>query len=507
VRTPSGYQKFFRACLPVCLHAEVPGRPLLVVVAISILLGACGGAPRQAWHKADMDEEFRASQREEVQNFADYLALEDRLFAQLQSEVYAEVETGPEFGLVRYSAGSAADPENLSPNWNRSFLLPVSNPVGGVLLLHGMSDSPYSLRRLGETLQQQGYVVIGLRLPGHGTAPSGLLRMRWQDMAAAVELAVERLRREIGTTPLHMVGYSNGAPLALNFTLDALEEKRGPVPASLVLISPAIGLATGAGLASWKRGLSRVPGLGGMAWLSIQPEFDPYKYNSFATNAGAQVYALTQRVARRVAARARSGKQPVLPPTLVFKSTVDATTSTQAVLKNLLGRLAADSHELVLFDINRFSATTSLLVDDPGPFTQQVMADDSLPFAVTLVTNRGPETLKVAARKKLGFSSSTTLVTDLETDWPRDVLSLSHVALPFAPADPLYGRGPPRDDQLLFLGQQAIQGERGLLRIPPDWLLRLRHNPFYSYLEDRTVAWMRVAGNTCCQETSVPASD
>jgi hypothetical protein len=206
-------------------------------------------------------------------------------------------------------------------------------------------------------------------------------------------------------------------------------------------------------------------------------------------------------VARRIAARARSGKQPVLPPTLVFKSTVDTTTSTQAVLNNLLGRLAAGSHELVLFDINRFSAATSLLVDDPGPLTRQVMADESQPFAVTLITNRGPETLKVTARKKLPFSAAATLVTDLETDWPRDVLSLSHVALPFAPADPLYGRGPPREDQLLFLGQQAIQGERGLLRIPADWLLRLRHNPFYSYLEDRTAAWMRLAGDTCCQDS------
>ncbi|MGI9329577.1 MAG: alpha/beta hydrolase [Gammaproteobacteria bacterium] len=480
---------------------------MAVVLAIVLMLGACGGSPRQPWHKAGLDEEFQASQREEVQDFNGYLALEDRLFDQLQTEVYSEVGTGPEFGLVRYSAGSSADPRSLIPDWNRSFLLPASNPVGGVLLLHGMSDSPYSLRQLGETLQQQGYVVMGLRLPGHGTAPSGLLRLRWQDMAAAVELAVEHLRQEIGAAPVHMVGYSNGATLALNFTLDALEDPLMPAPASLVLISPAIGLATGAGLASWKRGLSKVPGLGGLAWLSIQPEFDPYKYNSFTTNAGAQVYALTRRVARRVAARARSGAQPVLPPTLVFKSTVDATTSTQAVVNDLLRRLPEDNHELVLFDINRFSAATSILVDDPGPLTQQVMADDSLPFSVTLITNRGPETLKATARKKLPFSSSATLVTDLETDWPRNVLSLSHVALPFAPSDPLYGRGPPSEDQLLFLGQQAIQGERGLLRIPASSLLRLRHNPFYSYLEDRTTAWMRIAGDTCCQNSLATASN
>jgi hypothetical protein len=36
----------------------------------------------------------------------------------------------------------------------------------------------------------------------------------------------------------------------------------------------------------------------------------------------------------------------------------------------------------------------------------------------------------------------------------------------------------------------AIQGERGLLQFPSDWLLRLRHNPFYDFLEARTIEWI-----------------
>jgi len=42
----------------------------------------------------------------------------------------------------------------------------------------------------------------------------------------------------------------------------------------------------------------------------------------------------------------------------------------------------------------------------------------------------------------------------------------------------------------LFLGQQALQGERGVLRIPGNFLLRLRHNPFYGYLESRVLDWV-----------------
>jgi hypothetical protein len=71
------------------------------------------------------------------------------------------------------------------------------------------------------------------------------------------------------------------------------------------------------------------------------------------------------------------------------------------------------------------------------------------------------------------------------------VFSLSHVALPFSPDDPLYGQQAPADSQHLFLGQQALQGERGVLKIPENFLLRLRHNPFYDYELARILAWLQ----------------
>ena len=70
-------------------------------------------------------------------------------------------------------------------------------------------------------------------------------------------------------------------------------------------------------------------------------------------------------MSRRITARASSGANPVLPPTLVLKSTVDATVSTDAVVDRLLKHLKPNRHELVLFDINRFAAKTSLLIADP----------------------------------------------------------------------------------------------------------------------------------------------
>jgi alpha-beta hydrolase superfamily lysophospholipase len=464
---------------------------VFVVGAITLLfIQGCSGPALKPWHTEKLSAEFTTEKADEVRSFDAYLRLEDELFAQLEAEVYARTATGPEYALVRYSAGSAADPQRREPNWNRSFELTADAPAGGVLLLHGMSDSPYTFRALGEKLNEHGFWVLGLRLPGHGTAPSGLTSVSWQDMAAAVRLGMEHLAARVGQQPIHTIGYSTGAPLALDFTLDALQGSAAPAPASVILISPAITLHPAAALAKWKRRLSLLPGLGGLAWLQVLPEFDPYKYNSFATNAGEQVHRLTRSVARRLAAQARSNQKRAFPPTLVFKSTVDATVSTDAVIDNLLARLKPDRHELVLFDINRFAVKSILLINDPDPLTERVTADANLPFAVTLVGNENPQSAKVIARHKAPFASGFSKTEPLDLAWPRGVISLSHVALPFPPDDPLYGQRPPENDDVLFLGEMAIQGERGLLKIPTDWLLRLRYNPFYDYLERRVLEWV-----------------
>jgi alpha-beta hydrolase superfamily lysophospholipase len=466
---------------------------LLALGVAAMAVQGCGGPPLEVWHTERLEAEFTAGMAEEIDSFDAYRALEDRLFAQLDEQVYDETETGARFALVRYSAGSAADPRRRTPDWNRSFELPADNPAAGVLLLHGMSDSPYSLRALGLALNRGGYRVVGLRLPGHGTAPSGLKYVRWEDMAAATALAMAHLAAQVDTAPVHIIGYSNGAALAVEYALRAADGRVVPAPASLVLVSPSIGVHAAAGLARPTDALSVLPGLGRLAWLDILPEFDPYKYNSFATNAGAQVHRLTTAVAGRIRARARSGPIADLPPILVFKSTVDATVSTDAVVDSLLGHLAPHRNELVLFDINRSAIASTVLIDDPGPFTERLIADDSLPFTLTLISNESRKSKRVVRRRKAPFAAKLS-IEPTGFSWPQGMISLSHVALPFPPDDPLYGREPPQDSDTIFLGQIAIRGERGLLRFPADWLLRLRHNPFYDLLEARTLEWLEAAG-------------
>jgi len=460
------------------------------VVLIAFCIVACGGQPLEPWHTVKLSSEFTAKDIDEVRTFEDYLALEDRLFQEVLDEIYGDVPTGPEFALVRYSSGSLSDPETRTPNFNRSFELSAANPRGGVLLLHGLTDSPYSLRALGELLNEKGYWVVGLRLPGHGTIPSSLRFARWQDMAAATRLAMNHLARKVGDSPVHIAGYSNGAALALDHALASIDDPELPKPASLILISPSIGVSSAAALAGPTATVSKVPGLGRLAWSQTTLEFDPYKYNSFPVNGGAIARGLTQSVASRIAALEQTDQAANFPPVLVFKSAVDATVSIDAVVDRLLARLPDNGNELVLFDINRSAVHSILLVSDPGPITKRLMQDANLPFAITLVANDSPTSASIVTRHKPPFTAEITHSEDLDLEWPQGIISLSHVALPFSPDDPLYGQFRPQQKDQLYLGQIAIRGERGLMKLSNDWLLRLRFNPFYSVLEDRVTEWV-----------------
>ena len=165
--------------------------------------------------------------------------------------------------------------------------------------------------------------------------------------------------------------------------------------------------------------------------------------------------------------------------------------SNDALVDQLLLRLTPRRHELVVFDINRFAANTLLLKNDPGPFTKRLIADKQLPFGVTLVANSQASSQSVTSYYKPAFAAGPSQIEPLDNRWPPGVFSLSHVALPFPADDPLYGQTRPNVSGEIFLGMQAMQGERGVLTIPGDFLLRLRANPFYDYLQMRVIDWLQ----------------
>jgi hypothetical protein len=69
--------------------------------------------------------------------------------------------------------------------------------------------------------------------------------------------------------------------------------------------------------------------------------------------------------------------------------------------------------------------------------------------------------------------------------WPSEIFSLSHVALPFTPDDPVYGGFPPEGTETVRLGRLTPRGEKDVLIVPLDSLMRVTWNPFFGYLADR----------------------
>ena len=94
-------------------------------------------------------------------------------------------------------------------------LLPGAEPfthhggATGVLLCHGFTGSPQSLRPWAEYLAEAGLSVWLPRLPGHGTTWQEMARTRWEDWYAEVDRAFDELRAK--SDEIFVMGLSMGA--------------------------------------------------------------------------------------------------------------------------------------------------------------------------------------------------------------------------------------------------------------------------------------------------------
>ena len=461
------------------------GAALLAVVLLVRYLH--GGPVLEWWHTAELLGEYSARGSEDIRSIADYRLLEDHLYAQLAARAGSGSAGSTPF--ARYAPGSRSDP-NLWPdgNWNRTQELIPDHPRGAALLLHGVSDSPYSMRALAQSLYQSGVAVVALRLPGHGTAPSALLAYRLEDMRAAVRMAAKDLVARVGPDkPFWLVGYSNGAALSVEYALDGLEGAHQPAPSGLVLLSPAIGIAPAARIVRLRHLFGWVPGLNKLGWTEISAEYDPFKYSSFTFNAIEQTSELTNSIQSRTARLSRSGRLGQFPPTLAFLSAVDATVSADAVLDAFMSRLSPGGHALVLFDVNRGADASQMLRGDPGPLTKRLLSAQALPFELTIVGNvpGDPAAVDALVRSESGAQTRVPLCLS----WPAGVFSLSHLALPFSADDRLYGYAAARDVRVVQLGRIEARGETGVLAVPRWLATRQRSNPFFPYLEQRVLTF------------------
>jgi alpha-beta hydrolase superfamily lysophospholipase len=461
---------------------------LVVIVAATLLVGRIvqseSGPPLELWHTSVPDEP-KAAEIDQL-DWNGYLAAEAGVFAAVRSEVTDRLKEQDRRPDDRYFAGSPVYPGHFARDWNRSYILePDGPPKGAVVLLHGLTDSPYSLRHIAFRYRELGYVAIGLRTPGHGTVPGALTTSTWQDWLAATRLAVREARRKVPSgAPLHLVGYSAGGALALKYALDAIDDPQLARPDRIVLISPMIGVNSFARFAGLAGLPALLPPFARAAWLSVVPEFNPFKYNSFPVNAARQAHLLTAAVQAEIVRLARNRRLDNLAPVLTFQSVMDFTVSTRAVIASLYQFMPANGSELVLFDLNHNTRLGVLLRTAFAQSIDTIVPPPPRKWRLAIITNTPGDPIMSAHVTEPG--ASVEHVHSLGIAYPHDVFSLSHVALPFPSTDGLYGSSPdPKEDYGVNLGAVAARGEVGVLIVSLDRLTRITWNPFFAYMLSR----------------------
>lgn len=333
--------------------------------------------------------------------------------------------------------------------WNMPYEIPPATGCGtegdsvGMLLVHGLSDSPYMFRDLANALSARCVRVRTLLLQGHGTRPGDL-----------VDAEAEAWRAQVGThfaalqdTVDHAFigGFSLGGALATERALDPDK----PAPAGLLAVAPA-----------WE-----LNGLRDYLWLAPyaawfrdfveeEPELNPVKYESLAINAAAQIADVRAGVQNLLSAR-----EEIDLPLMLVATEADSVISLRFLAEQFKSRFEHPASRMLVFRDTRENLPE--LLNDPR---------------IRSLNSYLPE-----AR----------------------VLELSHMSLNIAPDNPLYGINGPLNrclepNGLTLQDCEALAEDDlwfgawhpGALDVPTS---RLTYNPYFDVMADTLTQFMQAA--------------
>jgi esterase/lipase len=199
--------------------------------------------------------------------------------------------------------------------------LAQDNNDKAILLIHGLTDSPFSFHDLSQYFYQQGFTVRTLLLPGHSTAPSELITAEYSEWQQAAKFAIEQTLKD--HQQVYLGGLSTGGALIFNYLMQQkmVDEKiKG-----LFMWSPATKAKND--LAWLAKYINAIPLVD---WIDLDADIDFAKYESFPYNAAAQVDAIMRLV---VDDGASASRQMHNIPVFVVASEHDQTIDTAHTLQ------------------------------------------------------------------------------------------------------------------------------------------------------------------------------
>ena len=221
----------------------------------------------------------------------------------------------------------------LELEWNAPREWVAQTPNGhGVLLVHGLGDSPGSFSDIGAQLASRGYRVRTLLLPGHGTQPSDMLEVNIADWRSTVAQQVALLRQDVDQ--VYLGGFSTGANLVLDYAMD------DPRIAGLLMFSPAF--------KARNRFIWLLPWLAYVKpWLrdpmGPRPLQTPLRYQNIPTNGFAQFYQSSEAVRDQLADRTFDR------PTLIVSAAHDSVVDVQFVQEAFAERFTHPASRMIWY--------------------------------------------------------------------------------------------------------------------------------------------------------------
>lgn len=162
---------------------------------------------------------------------------------------------------------------------------------GIAVLVHGLSDSAFSMRDMANELSKKCFIARTVLLPGHGTKPGDLLNIRLSDWTATIQYLVEQASEEHDNVVA--VGFSLGAVLLMTEAL-----KPDSNIDAIITLSPAFYLTT----SPWAELTKYIKPF--KTWLDKEKPDDTYRYEAIPTNAVVETVRAKSRFHKQLSSAA-----------------------------------------------------------------------------------------------------------------------------------------------------------------------------------------------------------